>query len=191
MSNVPNTLSFVRAAAVPIMIYLAWIGLSAHYLILLTFALLTDALDGYVARKYKQVTEFGAKLDSWSDFALYMSVLVCAWLLWPDMIRREAPYMALLFVSYIAPIVFGHAKYGRFTRYHTWATIVSAVLVGCSILLMLKDGSARPFHLFTAMFAIAELEEIIITRKLPEWRTNVPSLWHAMKLSRTLHKQLQ
>ncbi len=46
------------------------------FIILLTFNLFTDFLDGYLARKLNQQTAIGARLDSWADAGTYLLAFV-------------------------------------------------------------------------------------------------------------------
>lgn len=70
MLNVPNMLSLLRLALLPFMVVLflipmewaAWSGL-----VLYVLGALTDFLDGWVARKFSQTSEFGAFIDPVSD----------------------------------------------------------------------------------------------------------------------------
>lgn len=182
MLTAPNLISCLRLLVVPILFYLAWTGKPTLFLVFFAGSLFSDCVDGIIARKLNQVSELGAKLDSWGDFATYMSFPICAWWLWPDLIRREAPFVIAVVASYIIPLIYGFLKYGRITSYHTWGAKLSAVLMGSAMLLLFARGPAWPFRLFTPVFVLAELEEICMTTILPEWRANVPSLWHAIKL---------
>jgi len=42
-----------------------------------------------------------------------------------------------------------------------------------------------PFEIAAVILALSALEEIAITMTLPEWQSNVPSVWHARKFART------
>jgi len=140
--------------------------------------------DGWFARRFDQATHLGTLLDSYGDLATYMIVPVCAWWLWPDLIRREAWYAAAIVAAYVFPIVLGYLKYGRLTAYHTYGAKLSAVVVGGSALVLFAGGPPWPFRIATWVLVIAELEEIAITTILPSWHANVPSIVHARRLLR-------
>lgn len=182
--TLPNLLSALRLGIVPVLFCLAWTGKPLAFLAFFAFLLFTDIADGFIARKLNQESELGAKLDSWGDFAMYMSAPVCAWWLWPDVVRREALFVITAVISYLTPAFFGFLKYGRLTSYHTYGAKISAVLMGSAILILFAGGSAWPFRIFTPLFALTALEEIAMTAILPEWRANIPSLWHAVKIKR-------
>jgi CDP-diacylglycerol--glycerol-3-phosphate 3-phosphatidyltransferase len=180
----PNLLSGLRIVLVPVLLYLAWTGRPRAFLVALTCSLLSDLFDGYLARRLDQATHLGTLLDSYGDFATYMTVPLCAWWLWPELIRREAWYAAAIVASYVFPIVLGYLKYGRLTSYHTYGAKLSSVVLGGSALLLFAGGPPLPFRVATWVLVAAELEEIAITTLLPTWRTNVPSILHARRLLR-------
>lgn len=184
MLNLPNLLSALRLASVPFLLLLARLGMPVPFLVLLVCALLSDAVDGFLARKLGQVSELGAKLDSWGDFALYMTLPLCAWWLWPDLIRREAAFVVAVVACYTVPVLFGFLKFRRLTSYHTWGAKLSAWLLSASALLLFAGGPAWPFRLAVAVLVLAELEEIAVTAVLPRWRANVPTIFHALRIVR-------
>jgi phosphatidylglycerophosphate synthase len=182
--TIPNALSALRLVLAPVLVWLAWTGEQRLFLATLTVSLLSDLTDGWFARRFDQATHLGTLLDSYGDFATYMTVPVCAWWLWPDLIRREAWYAAAIVAAYVFPIVLGYLKYGRLTAYHTYGAKLSAVVVGASALVLFGGGPPLPFRIATWVLVLAELEEIAITTILPTWRTNVPSILHARRLLR-------
>ena len=65
--NIPNLLSFLRIALVPVFL---WFLLDEFFLAaiaVLAFAGLTDFLDGYLARRLNQTTKLGKMLDPVAD----------------------------------------------------------------------------------------------------------------------------
>ena len=184
MFTIPNLMSGCRIAMVPVLFVLAWGGNSEAYLVLLIAALLTDALDGIVARRLGQETAFGAKLDSWGDCGIYASLAVGAWWLWPEVIRREALFVVTAIASYLVPVVFGLFRYGRMPSHHTWGAKLAAVFMSVSAILMFGGVSPWPFRCFTPLFVLAGLEDIMISVFLPKWRPNVRSFRHALSIRR-------
>lgn len=185
--TIPNLLSGFRLFSVPVLLVLAWRGDETVFLVLLVSALFTDLADGYLARKLHLESELGARLDSWGDFALYITTPLSAWLLWPELIIREAAYVMVVLASFVLPILVGVIKYRRLTCYHTWGAKLSAVLMGGTTLLLFAGGPAFPFHLATIVLVLTQIEEISITVVLPDWRANVPSLVHALRIVRDRH----
>ena len=78
--NIPNALTVGRILVIPIFILLLslWNHPLSHILSALIFALasITDYLDGYLARKWKVVTNFGKFADPLSDKMLFMSAFI-------------------------------------------------------------------------------------------------------------------
>ena len=74
--TVPNLLSMLRLALVPVFLYLL---LNEEYLsaiVVLALSSLTDYLDGYFARRFNQVTRLGQLLDPAADRLYIFSTLV-------------------------------------------------------------------------------------------------------------------
>lgn len=182
--TIPNALSALRLVLAPVLLWLAWTGQHTAFLVTLSVSLLSDLTDGWFARRFDQATHLGTLLDSYGDFATYMTVPLCAWWLWPDLIRREAWYAAAIVAAYVFPIVLGYLKYGRLTAYHTYGAKLSAVVVGASALALFAGGPPLPFRIATWILVLAELEEIAITTILPDWHANVPSILHARRILR-------
>lgn len=184
MLTVPNLLSGGRLVLAPVLLILAWHGKAALFLSCLTIALLSDAFDGWLARRLAQSSDFGTKLDSWADVALCLSVPVEVWWLWPDLVRREVLFVGAVVTGYAVPTLFALSKYRRLPSYHTWVAKLAGVLMGAGALILLAGGPAWPFHLATFVVLVEALEEIAITAILAHWRSNVPSFWHALRITR-------
>jgi CDP-diacylglycerol--glycerol-3-phosphate 3-phosphatidyltransferase len=182
--SIPNILSGLRLLSVPVLAVLAWAGLGTEFIILFICALLSDLVDGYLARRLHQESELGARLDSWGDFGVYMVTPLCAWMLWPELVLRELPYVSAVIASFIVPVAVGFIKYRGLTCYHTWGAKLSAVLMGAGTLLLFSGITPWPFRISTGILVLAQLEEIAISIVLPELRSNVPSVWHAVRLAR-------
>jgi len=97
--NVPNLLSLSRILSVPIFIVLMLDPSPVRALaagIVFSLASATDWLDGYLARKWGQVTKVGKLLDPIADKILIMSALVILVELRPNIVHS---WMAILIIG--------------------------------------------------------------------------------------------
>ncbi len=180
----PDLLSGGRLALTPVLVALAWRGMTTAFLLCLAVALLSDALDGWLARRLSGGSDLGTKLDSWADIALCLSVPLGVWWLWPDLVRREAGFVGAVVACYALPALFALLKYRRLPSYHTWMAKVAGVLMGTGGLMLLSGGPAWAFHLAAIAVIVEAIEELAITAILPQRRSNVPSFWHALSMAR-------
>jgi cardiolipin synthase (CMP-forming) len=73
--NIPNILSLARLCAVPLVIVAIVQGSYLWAFVLFAAAGITDALDGYIAKRFDMRSELGAMLDL-ADKALLVSIFV-------------------------------------------------------------------------------------------------------------------
>ncbi|MGV6807778.1 MAG: CDP-diacylglycerol--glycerol-3-phosphate 3-phosphatidyltransferase, partial [bacterium] len=79
MWNLPNILTLVRIALIPLLVvvfYLPWSGKFLASAAIFGLAAGTDWLDGYLARKLDQQTAFGAFLDPVADKLIVSAALI-------------------------------------------------------------------------------------------------------------------
>ena len=76
--TIPNILSFFRIALIPVIVCV-YCGLEMPLLALAFILLsgLTDIVDGYIARKYNMITDFGKSIDPIADKMTQIAVLIC------------------------------------------------------------------------------------------------------------------
>ncbi len=74
--NVPNALTMLRAALIPVFLVLYYVSRRYEALAVFLLASATDLLDGYIARKYNLVTNFGKLMDPLADKLMVISVLL-------------------------------------------------------------------------------------------------------------------
>lgn len=74
--TVPNILSFVRIILVPVYIVTFLNGEYHQAVIVVVFSGLTDFLDGWIARKFNQISELGKMLDPLADKLTQMALAI-------------------------------------------------------------------------------------------------------------------
>lgn len=100
--NVPMALTWARIAMIPMVVgvfYLpdAWLTPQAKNItacVLFSLAAITDAIDGWYARKYGQITRLGAFLDPVAD-----KLMVCAALVVLIALGRVDEFVALVIIG--------------------------------------------------------------------------------------------
>lgn len=181
MLSIPNLLSLFRICSVPFLIALAVLGKPSYFLALFILALLSDALDGFFARKFGSTSALGGKLDTWGDIAVYLALPFCVWRLWPQIMAREILFIIIACTALFIPLLAGFLKFGKLTSYHTLGAKAAGILLGISSPLLLMGGPPWPFRLAVALFVVAEIEECLITFVLPAYETEIPSLRHLLR----------
>jgi CDP-diacylglycerol--glycerol-3-phosphate 3-phosphatidyltransferase len=76
--QIPNLLTFIRVAAVPLALIITTLAPGKAFWLLLIFAVaaVTDFLDGYLARRWNAVSPLGAMLDPVADKLLVALMLI-------------------------------------------------------------------------------------------------------------------
>ncbi len=100
--TVPNLLSFLRLALVPVFLYLIIDGNDALALLVLVISSVTDFLDGLIARTFRQISRLGQLLDPAADRLFIFAALiglavreVIPWWLFVVIVGRDALLLIL------------------------------------------------------------------------------------------------
>jgi cardiolipin synthase len=81
MRHIPNIICLVRIALIVPLLQAMLAGEQAHILLLFCVAAVSDALDGYLAKRFGWTSELGRFLDPAADKLLLVSVFItAAWL---------------------------------------------------------------------------------------------------------------
>ena len=143
--NVPNALSLFRLVLVPVIAVMLLLGKSdVTYLYVAGGALIlsgvTDALDGFIARRFNQITEAGKLLDPLADKLTQVTVVVCLAILYPWLL----PLLAVCLVKEVCQVIGGLLLLGRGEKAHgaKWYGKVSTIVfyVAMSAVVVFHDN---------------------------------------------------
>ncbi|MBR4548819.1 MAG: CDP-diacylglycerol--glycerol-3-phosphate 3-phosphatidyltransferase [Oscillospiraceae bacterium] len=70
-----NKITIFRVVLIPVFLVLAYTGHMRWALVVFVLASLSDMLDGYIARHYNQITDFGKFMDPLADKVLVMAAM--------------------------------------------------------------------------------------------------------------------
>ena len=75
--TIPNVLTIIRIILIPVFVVLFFKGQKIAALCVFCAASLTDMLDGYLARKLNQITDFGKLFDPLADKLMVLTAMIC------------------------------------------------------------------------------------------------------------------
>jgi cardiolipin synthase len=154
--NVPNFLTGLRLAAIPVFIALFVSGRLGAALGVFLGAMLTDWLDGIAARALKQFTALGAILDPVADKLISVSALVLLcwsrrlplWLLWVLIFRELCIFAAVaILTSTGRSYVVRPTRFGKYATAFLGAAMIFALLQGA------RDVPAGPMLIPLALIS--------------------------------------
>ena len=101
--NVPNALTMVRIVCTPLIIVLFMLDIPygiGYFCALGVYVLacVTDFLDGYIARKYNLITDFGKFMDQIADKFITTTAIILVLLAYPTTINWLAILLVLIVV---------------------------------------------------------------------------------------------
>ncbi len=187
--TIPNILSLYRMVVFPFILYLAITGAERLFAIFIAINLVTDWLDGQIARAFNMQTKLGAKLDSYADVGTYILVFLGVFLFkWSD-IQANYLYLPLcLFLGfYLIDKFFALLKYGRVPSYHNYLFKTTGYVQGIFFFCWFIFDFYEWFYLLaTGIGVLACIEEIILTYLLPKPASDVKGLFWVLKRRTTL-----
>ncbi len=182
--TIPNVLCAVRLLGAPVLVILAIAGMRDVFIGLYIFLAMTDWVDGKLAIWLDQRTQFGARLDSWADAALYAALLLGMLQLSGDSLMEESAWVIAALSSYAATMIMGFWKFRRWPSYHTRAAKISWFLMTVGAVCLVAQWDHRPFRLAMVAGTLTNIEAFMISCVLRSWHVNVPSVYHAYRTRR-------
>lgn len=135
--NVPNILTMLRFVFIPFIVVALYFNNYILAFILLTISAITDVLDGFIARKYNFITDFGKLMDPLADKATQIVILIELGL------KHIVPYWILCIIAlkefimiagasflYGKDLVVSSKWYGKLTTVVFYIAIVSSLFIG-------------------------------------------------------------
>ncbi len=141
--HIPNILTILRFIFIPIIIYFIFTGNYILGFIFFTISGITDILDGYIARKYNLISNFGKLMDPLADKLTQISVL--ASLVFVNII--PVWILAIVILKELIMVIGASFLYGKdVVVYSKWYGKLATVLFYLAIVI----------SLFTKQFEVTE-----------------------------------
>lgn len=162
MSYLPNLLSFARLASAPYLFLLLWHQQWNAALVVILFAAITDALDGFLARQWRVSSRTGEVLDPIADKVLLSGAFLTLALAgtvetWLAVIVLGRDALILVFTG--AVLVFSKSE-RRFPP-SLWGKISTTVQIAFIVAVVGRGAGLVPYFLCDAL----------------KWITAIVTLW--------------
>lgn len=143
----------LRLLMLPVIWWWALLGNGRLVGVGLIAAGLTDAADGFVARRLGQASPAGARLDLIADTLLLLSAIAWIGLLHPNAVRANTSLVAAAFSVYIATAAIGVFKFRRLPNLHLYSSKAAGGLLYAFAVITLLAGGYQPLLLVLAAAA--------------------------------------
>lgn len=135
--NVPNALTVLRIVLIAPFLYFFLTGDMVWALVTMSLSGLSDALDGFIARRYNQITPLGKLLDPLADKLTQTTIALCISLYVPVLIPVFAIFVVKEFLMLIGACILlkkkkrpGAARwYGKAATILFYVSIASVLIV--------------------------------------------------------------
>lgn len=154
------------------------------FLVLFAVLLISDFLDGLLARLLHQQTTLGSQLDTAGDVLMCVCAIAGGWRLWPERVEPEAVLFASVLLLLALSGIITLLRYRHLPSYHTWSAKLFTGLAGVGAWILFAGLTPWVFRVSIFVLAYSAIEEILITLLLPEWEPNIPSVYHALRYRR-------
>jgi CDP-diacylglycerol--glycerol-3-phosphate 3-phosphatidyltransferase len=178
-----NAITIYRLIAAPLLAFLALDHEPGPFKWLLALSFFTDAIDGYLSRRYKVTSILGSRLDSMADDFTIVAAIIGLLVFKPGFIRCELVLLGVLLGLFILQTGLALIRYGKMTSFHTYMAKTAAIMQGIFLLLMffLPEPPYLVFYAAALMTILDLTEEIILVLILPRWQTDVKGLCWVIK----------
>jgi len=179
--TIPNFLSLYRLLSFPVLLWLVYGGNENLFAILLCVNLITDVLDGIIARAFNQQTRIGARLDSLADMGTYILAFVGIYAFRMEVMKDDIWLLWAFVGIFVLAYLFSILKFKSTPSLHLYSTKTAGYIQGIFFFVLFIFHYV-PWLFFLAMIFgfISMIEEIVILYKLKEMKSNVKG-WIWMK----------
>jgi len=181
--NIPQLLILFRLLLAPILLGLAiFLGETAKptILVLMYLGLLSDILDGIIARKQNISSASLRRMDSQADMVFWLSIGLATWILFPQLISSNSFSISVILAMEASCYLISFLKFKKETCTHAFLSKMWGLsLLAAFSSLIGFNHAGFPFHLAIVLGLISHLDRILITLILPKWTHDVPSAYHA------------
>lgn len=171
-------MTLYRIAAAPVAASMALFGYRDAFFILVIVSLITDLIDGPIARWSGESSEWGAKLDTIADGGTLLTGIFGLYVVEFANLRPELPWLGLFLASYGLAALACLARFRTLPAYHLYLSKAAAVGSGLFFVWLYAAGYSHAFLVaLVCVGVLANIESLLVTLRLKRFRTDVGSVF--------------
>jgi CDP-diacylglycerol--glycerol-3-phosphate 3-phosphatidyltransferase len=185
--TVPWTLAVGRAVLGPVMIAGAacnWNGMAMAGMVVA--ALVSDIFDGVLARRWQSDTAALRLFDSMADTAFYVGAGAALWMARPQVLRAEKTALFALLAIEAFKFAFDFAKFGKPSSYHSYLAKCWGLVLATAVVAAFGTGHASWMGAALWLGFAVNVEGLVVSAMLPQWRRDVPTIAAAWRVRREI-----
>jgi cardiolipin synthase (CMP-forming) len=183
--NVPNVISFYRLLMFPVILFLALTGNEKWFVILLVISLISDILDGSIARIFNVQTRFGAGLDNLADIGTYILALLGIFLFRWNQVEPHAWLLYLFLAIFVLSYIVAFIRFGKIPGLHLYSAVSAGYIQGIFFFILFVWGFYSWMYYVAVIWGIiAYTEKILVLLKLDDIKPGVKGLYWMMRKER-------
>jgi phosphatidylglycerophosphate synthase len=183
--GIPNGISLARIGAAVFLLAAAVEQNRQYFQWLLVACMLSDILDGWIARRFDWTSRLGASLDSTGDILVQVIALGGLWMFHKATVVAHRVPVLIVVSLYLAEAMFALLRYGRISSFHTSLVRLAASALSIFVLsLFFWRFVDWIFYPAIALGVVAYSEELLILLLLAEWTPDVGGLYRVWLITR-------
>jgi len=181
--RIVNLITFYRLVAAPLLVLLLLYKQFSLFKWLLALSFFTDAIDGWLARRFQVISVLGARIDSVADDLTILVAILGIIIYRPGFLPGKWMLVGAMTLLYITQNSMALIRYRKLTSFHTYIAKVAAVLQGVFLVLFffLTQALQALFYIMAGITILDLAEEILLVVVLPQWEANVKGLYWVYK----------
>jgi cardiolipin synthase (CMP-forming) len=157
-------------------------GEEKWFVILLCISLVSDILDGAIARSFKLRTRFGAGLDNLADIGTYILALYGIFRFRWASIEPHAWFLYLFFGIFVLSYLVAFFRFGKIPGLHLYSAVSAGYIQGIFFFVLFIWGFyAWMYYLAIGWGIIAYIEKILVLLRLNDIKSGVKGLYWLVK----------
>lgn len=180
--NVPNAISLLRLLSFPVILTFGLLGREWWFALLLCISLITDILDGNIARIFKLQTRFGAALDNLADLGIYILALFGIFTFkWAE-VQPHAWLLYIFLTLFIISYIIGFYRFKTVPGLHLYGAVSAGYIQGVFFFVLFAFGFYTWFYYLAVGWGVlAYIEKILVLLRLDKIKSGVKGLYWLMK----------